>query len=237
MFGGRGADDAGRLGDEVGDVRAREGRVEATLEADRRRRLRAHRLAAQRPRHVPGVDLDTVPELDEAPQRVEETLRSLARVDREIGSRGVSHEQRVAGEHEPGLRGPRAVDDREAAVLRAGGPGVWMQRRTTSPTEISLPSSSGSCGYSASAAGWIADGEVVLEREPAVARDVVGVGVGLDRPNDANPASLGFLEVLLDRERRIDDDRLPRALVADQVRSAAKSVVDELREDHSRRRN
>ena len=81
--------------------------------------------------------------------------------------------------------------------------------------------------------GMDADGQVVLEPEPSVTRDVVGVGVGLDRPNEANPASLRFLEVLLDRERRIDDDSLSRALVADQVRSAAKSVVDELREDHS----
>ena len=51
-----------------------------------------------------------------------------------------------------------------------------------------------------------ADGEVVLEREPAVPRDVVGVRVRLDRANDANAATLGFLEVLLDREGRIDDD-------------------------------
>ena len=84
--------------------------------------------------------------------------------------------------------------------------------------------------------GVDADGEVVLEREPPMTRDVVGVRVGLDRPNEANPAPLGFLEVLLDRERRIDDDCLARALVADEVRSAAESVVDELREDHQPRR-
>ena len=34
-------------------------------------------------------------------------------------------------------------------------PGVWMQRRTMSPSAISSPSSSGSCGYSAPAAGWM----------------------------------------------------------------------------------
>ena len=76
-----------------------------------------------------GVDLDTVSELDEAPQQVEETLGSLARVDRGIGSGGVSHEQRVAGEHEPGLRGPRAVDDGEAAVLRS------VTRRVNAPED------------------------------------------------------------------------------------------------------
>ena len=181
-----------------------------------------------------GVDLDPVPELDEAPQRVEETLCSLARVNREIGPGGVSDEQRVAGEHEPGLRGPRAVDDREAAVLRpvAGrmdAPEDDLAERDLAAVLQRIVRVLGL------RRGMDADGQVVLERKPAMTRDVVGVGVGLDRPNEANRASLRFLEVLLDRERRIDDDCLPRALVADQVRSAAKSVVDELREDHGMR--
>jgi hypothetical protein len=61
---------------------------------------------------------------------------------------------------------------------------------------------------------------------------VVGVRVGLDHANKAHAAPLGFLEVLLDREGRVDDDGLAGALVADEVRSAPESVVDELREDH-----
>ncbi len=180
------------------------------------------------------VDLDAVPELDQAPQRVEEALGALARLHREVGPGGVSDEQRVAGEHEPGLRGPRAVDDCEAAVLRpvAGrvdAPEHDLAERDLVAVLQRVVRILGLCG------GMDADGKAVLEREPAVTRDVVGVRVGLDRANEANSASLGFLEVLLDRERRVDDDCLARALVADQVRSAPESVVDELREDHSAR--
>ena len=78
-----------------------------------------------------------------------------------------------------------------------------------------------------------ADREPVLERKPPVTRDVIRMGVRLDRANEPHAAPLGLLEVLLDRVRRVDDDRLTRALVADQVRGAPESVVDELREEHS----
>ena len=47
------------------------------------------------------------------------------------------------------------------------------------------------------------------------------------------PLPLGLVEVLLDRVGRVDDDRLARVLVADQVGSAAEVVVDELAEQHS----
>src|SRR5436190_997909 len=69
--------------EEVGEL-ALERRVEAALEADGRRRLRAHRGTAERPRDVAGEDLDAVPELDEPAQAVEEALGSLARLDRQI---------------------------------------------------------------------------------------------------------------------------------------------------------
>ena len=157
-----------------------------------------------------GVDLDPVPELDEASQRVEETLSSLARVHREIGPGGVSHEERVAGEHEPGLRSPRAVADREAAVLRSVARGVDAAEDDLADRDL-VAVLQRIVRILRLRRGMDADGKVVFEREPAVTRDVVGVGVGLDRPNEANSASLRFLEVLLDRERRIDDDCLPRA--------------------------
>ena len=109
---------AGRLRDEERHVVVRERGVEAPLEADRRRGLRAHRLAAQRPGDVARVHLDAVPELDEPPQRVEQPLGALASVDREVGPRGVADEQRVAGEDDPRLGSARAVAHGEAAVLR-----------------------------------------------------------------------------------------------------------------------
>ena len=80
-----------------------------------------------------------------------------------------------------------------------------------------------------------ADGYVVLEREPAVARDVVGVRVRLDRPHDAHLEPLRLREHLLDRVRRVDDDRSLRLLAADEVRGAPEIAVEDLREQHGAR--
>ncbi len=46
------------------------------------------------------------------------------------------------------------------------------------------------------------------------------------------PRFAGFLEVLLDRERRVDYDGGPGPFVSDEVGSTTEVVVDELREDH-----
>ena len=66
-------------------------------------------------------------------------------------------------------------------------------------------------------------------------REVIGVRVRLDDADDADLAPLGLLEVLLDREGRVDDDGVAGSRIADEVRGAAERVVDELREDHGRR--
>ena len=76
----------------------------------------------------------------------------------------------------------------------------------------------------------------MLEREPPVPGEVVGVRVRLDRADDADVALRGLLEVLLDREGRIDDDGVTGTGIADEVGGAAERVVDELREDHGRAR-
>ena len=99
----------------------REHRVEAPLEADRRRRPRAHRRAAERARDMPGEHLDPVRQLEEPPQRVEEALRALGRADREVGAGRVSDEERVAGEHEPRLVRPRPCRSRRGSSAPAGG--------------------------------------------------------------------------------------------------------------------
>jgi copper transport protein len=75
----------------------------------------------------------------------------------------------------------------------------------------------------------------VLEREPAVPGDVIGVRVGLEHPNDADARLVSRGEVLLDRVRRVDQEGLPLAGVADQVGGAAEIVVDELAEQHTRK--
>ena len=73
---------------------------------------------------------------------------------------------------------------------------------------------------------------VVLEREAAVPGDVVGVRVRLERADDSDAEPLGLREDRLDRERRVDDDRLARLLATDEVRRAAEVVVQQLREEH-----
>ena len=64
-----------------------------------------------------GIDLDTIAQLDETAEGVEETLGAFSRFDCEIRSGGVADEERVAGQHEPRIGTTRAVDDCEAAVL------------------------------------------------------------------------------------------------------------------------
>ena len=107
-----------------------------------------------------------------------------------------------------------------------------MTRSATLPTTISSPSASGSCGYSGSASAWIADRQAVLEREPPVPGDVVGVRVRLEDAHDPHVVPRRLLEVLLDRVGGVDDDRLARVLVTDEVGGAAEIVVDELPEQH-----
>ena len=77
------------------------------------------------------------------------------------------------------------------------------------------------------------DGKRVLEREPPVAGDVVGVRVSFDHTRDLDAAAVSLLEVLLDRVGGIHDRGRAGVLVADEVRRAAEVVVDELGEDHS----
>ena len=114
--------DAGRLRDERVDVRDREHRVEAALEADRRRSARAHRDAAQRPRDVAGEDLDAVGKLEQPPERVEEALGALGRPDSEIGPRGVADEERVARSGRATARRRASCRSRRGSSAPAGAP-------------------------------------------------------------------------------------------------------------------
>ena len=109
--------DAGRLVDERVLVDDAQRVVEAPLEADRGRALRAHARAAERAGDVARVDLDAVGELEQAVQAVVEVAGAFAGLDGEVGPGGVADEQRVAGQEQPGLVAARPVDDGEAGVL------------------------------------------------------------------------------------------------------------------------
>ena len=80
--------------------------------------------------------------------------------------------------------------------------------------------------------GMDRDRDPVLEREPTVAGDVVGVGVRLQDADDPEAEARGRLEVGLGEERRVDDDALAGVRVADEVRGTAEAVVDELAHEH-----
>lgn len=72
----------------------------------------------------------------------------------------------------------------------------------------------------------------MLERKPAVARDVVGMRVRLDRADDPHVVPGGDLEQLLDREWWVDHDRLASCLATHEVRGATEILVDQLAEEH-----
>ena len=65
------------------------------------------------------------------------------------------------------------------------------------------------------------DRDVMLEREPAVACEMVGVRVRLERAHDSHPEACCLGDNRLDRIRRIDDRCDPRSFVADEVAGAA----------------
>jgi len=212
-------------------VRLGEGVVVAALEADRRRRLRAHRGAAKRSGDVTREDLDAVAELDEPSQGMEELFGAVLRLDREIGPCGVADEQGVAREHKPRLVAPGAVDHRERAVLRTVA--RCVDRANEDVAELDLGSVDERLVRKRGLCGRVdAHGQLVLERQPPVAGDVVGVGVGLEHPDELHAAVLTGIQIPLDRVGRIDHDGDARVLVTDDVRPTAEVVVDELHEQH-----
>ena len=83
------------------------------------------------------------------------------------------------------------------------------------------PSGIGSLGERGVGRRADAHWDPVLEREPPVSGEVVGVRMRLDRADDVDVALRGLLEVLLDREGRIDDDRVTGTGIADEVGGAA----------------
>ena len=77
----------------------------------------------------------------------------------------------------------------------------------------------------------------VLEREPPVPRDVVGMRVRLEHADEPQVVPLRGVQVLLDPERGIDHHRFAERFVADEIRRAAEILVDELPADHGRDRS
>ena len=176
-------------------------------------------------------DLDAVVELEQPAQGVEQPFGALDRADGEIGPGGVAHEERVTGEHEPRLVTARVVDDRQAAVLGSVARRVDHAERDGAHLDP-VAVAHGIVRVVDARVGVDADGDAVLEREPAVAGDMVGVGVGLDRAHDANAAPVRFLQQRLDLVGGVDEHRDAGLLVPHEITRTAEIVVQELVEDH-----
>jgi hypothetical protein len=223
----------GGLARELLGAARREHRIEPPLEADRRRGLRAHRGSAERAGDVAGVHLDAVRQLEQPLQARVEVAGAVGGVDGEIRARGVPDEQRVARQHEPRIGGAAAVDDDEAAVLRAMAGRVHDAQHDLAGDEL-VPVRQVVVLVLGAGRRVHRDRDPVLEREAAVTGHVVGVRVRLERPDDADALLLGGGEVVVDLVGRIDQERFVGLSVPDQVRRAAEVGVDELAEDHER---
>jgi hypothetical protein len=180
---------------------------------------------------VPGIDLDPVRQLEQAPQRVEELAGALLRSDCEVGARRIADEERVAGQDEPRLVRARAVDRREARVL--GPVPGRVDRAQHDRAELDL----GAVLQRVVVVRGLGrrmdrDRHGVLEREPSVTGEVVRMRVRLDRPDDPDLAPRRLREHRLDREGWIHDRGDACFLVADQIRRAAEVVVNELLKQH-----
>ena len=209
--------------------RARSGaRVEAPLEADRGRGLGAHRLAAERAGDMAGEDLHAVRQLEQPPQRTEEALGALLR--RRRGRAGPRRRRRgvaVSTSHGSSAR-ERSITSTQ--VCSGRWPGV--RSRADDLAELELVSVGERLVLVRRLGRRVdRDRDAVLEREPAVAGEVVGVRVRLDRPHDP---TLPAASPRAPARSRTEDRRPRRHLLPRRrpERRTAEVVVNELLEEH-----
>ena len=128
---------------------------------------------------MPGVELDAVGELEQLLEAAVEAGRAFDRLAGQIGPRRVADQQRVASDHEPRLVAARAVDDDEAAVLGPVPGRVQDADHNVTERDL-LPVCERLVRILGLRRGVDVDGNAVLEREPPVPGDVVGVRVRLE---------------------------------------------------------
>ncbi len=178
-----------------------------------------------------GEDLDAVGQLEQPLQGVKEAFRAFPGANGKVRSRRVADEERVAREDEPRLVGAGAVDDREAGVLRT------MPWRVDRPQDDLAQLQLEAVGQRVVRVlhvgrGVDRDRHALLECEPAVPGEMIGVRVGLDDADDLDSVPRRCGEYGRDRVRGIHDRRHAGLLVTDQVRRAPEVVVEELLEEH-----
>ncbi len=149
-------------------------------------------------------------------------MRAVGRLHGQVGPGDVVDEQRVAGQHRPGLVAAGGVDEREGTVLRpVAGRGEHADDERPDAQLVPVGELRVSLG-----AG--------LRDQSRTPGDVVGVRVRLEHVLDLHADVAREAQVLVDLEARIHDRGDARVVVPDQVGGAAEVVVDDLAEDHRR---
>ena len=222
-----------RRGDELVAVPDLQERLACALEADRRGDLQVHaRAAAERAAEVAGPHLARLGEVQQrVVERAEDVARALRLVHGEIRAGDVADEQRVAGQDGPRLVAAGRVGEREGRVL--GPVPGRVQRADDERAERELPAVVERLVLVVGLGEAVhVDGRPGGGHEPAVARDVVGVVVGLEHVLDPHAEVAGEAQVVVDVELGIDDRGHAGVLIADEVAGAAEVVVRELAEEH-----
>src|SRR5438477_333919 len=191
----------------------------------------ATRSPACRAGAVRRIDLDAVVERQEhAVETLPRILRRLGAT--EIGTPDRSHEQHVAGQHEPRDVAAREVGDQQAD--RVGGVAGRVGDLDANAADAQLVAVAHFAVLEGDAGGAVHEDRRARELgEIAIARDVVGVRVGLDDVADRETLLRGQAQVLVDPVAAgIDDEGAPGLAAADQVGEAPRLFVQDLLEDH-----
>ena len=181
---------------------------------------------------MPGKDLDAVAEPRESPmQRAVQALGALGARDREVGPRDVADEQRVARQEDPGLVAALEIRDRDAAVLGPVARCVQdVQCDVPEDDPVAVDDRPRLVLGPPERMGR--DPHAALGRKHPVPRDVVGVRVRLDHPDELQAVLEAHVEDGLHMKRRIDHDRLSDVVATDDIRGAAEIAGQDLLEDH-----
>ena len=160
---------------------------------------------------------------------MEQVACAVSRGNGEVGPCRVTDEQRVAREHD------LLVLHDEGAVLRP------VTRRVHHADAHRSDLQDVSVGERRERVLGLGervdrDGQAVLEREPAMPGEVIGVRVGFEDAPDLDTRFGRRLHVLLDGESGVDDNSLTGARVADEIRATAQVLIDELPEQHEAER-
>jgi hypothetical protein len=185
-----------------------------------------------RPQLVGRVHLHAVGQtqqtLGEAPVEVRRGLLAP-----EVGPAHVAHEERVAGEHEPGLGAATEIGHEQRDAVRGVAGHVHHLERHVADPELPavLHRIVGEGGIGG---GVEVDPGPGPGRQRLVARHVVGVHVGLEDTGDGEPLAAGHGHVVVHAiAGRIHHDRLAGLGAADQIGETAGLLVQDLLEDHA----